>query len=279
MNAQLIMVEGMPGSGKSTGARLIADILKEHGKNVVLVLEDDLDHPADYKGVSSFTPEEWETLCHKHEEHQTLLCTRAFYEEGNYFLPYRKIQQDDPEQLPPLLLDDLCKQDIYEISIERHMQLISAKWNKFAEAVVSQNKVYVFECCFIQNPVTVSMIKHNRRSEESLHYVQQLEKAIAPLNPLLIYMDQQDYDVTFNKAVAEWPAEWSSGFMNYYTSQGYGQAHGYSGIEGTLKVLYARKQLEEKIMTELTLTSTTIDNSPCDREQLRQALVNILIEE
>lgn len=277
MNAQLIIVEGLPGSGKSTGARLIADILQESGKDVALVLEGDLDHPADYEGVSSFTPEEWDALCRKHEDHQMLLSTRAFYEEGNYFLPYRKIQQDDPEQLSPLLLDDLHKQDIYEVSLERNMQLISAKWSKFAEAAVSQNKVYVFECCFIQNPVTVSMIKHNRRAEESLHYVQLLEKAITPLNPLLIYMDQQDYDVTFNKAVAERPSEWSSGFTDYYTLQGYGQAHGYSGIEGTLKVLYARKQLEEQIMKELSLTSTSIDNSQYDREQLRQALANILL--
>ncbi|MGF7045550.1 energy-coupling factor transporter ATP-binding protein EcfA2 [Paenibacillus sp. DS2015] len=279
MSAQLIIVEGLPGSGKSTGARLIADILQERGKNVVLVEEGDLDHPADYEGVASFTPEEWEELCYTHKDHQMHLCSRAFYEEGNYFLPYRKIQQDEPGQLPPLLLADLFKQDIYEVSLERNMQLISAKWNKFAAAAVSQDKVYVFECCFIQNPVTVSMIKHNREAEESLRYVQLLEKAITPLNPILIYMDQQDYDVTFNKAVAERPVEWSNGLMDYYTSQGYGQAHGYAGIEGTLKVLYARRQLEEQIMKALSLSSTTVDNTQYDLVQLRQVLANILIDE
>ena len=109
------------------------------------------------------------------------------------------------------------------------------------------------------------------------HYVRQLEKAISALNPMLIYIDQHEYDVTFKKAVEERPSEWLSGFMDYYTKQGYGQAQGYSGMDGTLQVLHARKQLERRIMNELSLPQSTIDNSHYDREQLRQELLQTLL--
>ncbi|OAB43346.1 hypothetical protein [Paenibacillus glacialis] len=277
MNTKLILVEGLPGSGKSTGARMVYDILKEQGKDVHLVLEGDVDHPADYEGVAIFTPQEWEALCDRHKSHQTLINRTAFYEEGNYFLSYRKMQQDDQSRLPNSVYDDIFKQDIYEISYERNMELIASKWKRFGEAAAAQKKIYVFECCFIQNPVTVSMVKHNRNEEESIQYVRQLEEAISSLNPMLIYMDQKEYDITFKKAVEERPTEWSSGFMDYYTQQGYGQVRGYSGMDGTLQVLYARKQLEQRIMNELSLPRTMIDNSQYDREQLRQELLQTLL--
>lgn len=277
LNTKLILVEGLPGSGKSTSAQLVYDILKEQGKDVELVLEGDVDHPADYEGVAIFTPLEWEELCERHQSHQTLINRTAFYEEGNYFLPYRKMQQDDQSRLPTSVFDDIFKQDIYEISFERNMELIAAKWKRFSEAAAVQKKIYVFECCFIQNPVTVSMVKYNRHDEESIRYVRTLEDAIGSLNPRLIYIDQKEYDYTFKKAVEERPTEWSSGFIDYYTQQGYGQAHGYSGMDGTLQVLHARKQLEKKIMNELSLPWTLIDNSHYDREQLRQGLIQTLL--
>lgn len=48
MNTKLIITEGLPGSGKSTTAALIAEILKKQGKRVVCVDEGE-EHPADYR--------------------------------------------------------------------------------------------------------------------------------------------------------------------------------------------------------------------------------------
>lgn len=46
--ADLIIVEGLPGSGKSTTAALIAKVLDKKGKKVVCVDEGAQEHPADY---------------------------------------------------------------------------------------------------------------------------------------------------------------------------------------------------------------------------------------
>ena len=48
MKTNLIIVEGLPGSGKSTTAAMIADELKKKGKKVICVDEGALEHPADY---------------------------------------------------------------------------------------------------------------------------------------------------------------------------------------------------------------------------------------
>ena len=48
MKTNLIIVEGLPGSGKSTTAAMIADELRKKGKTVVCVDEGVPDHPADH---------------------------------------------------------------------------------------------------------------------------------------------------------------------------------------------------------------------------------------
>ncbi len=48
MKTNLIIVEGLPGSGKSTTAGMIAEELERKGKKVVCVDEGVTDHPADY---------------------------------------------------------------------------------------------------------------------------------------------------------------------------------------------------------------------------------------
>lgn len=48
MKTNLIIVEGLPGSGKSTTAAMIADELNKKGKKVICVDEGVGEHPADY---------------------------------------------------------------------------------------------------------------------------------------------------------------------------------------------------------------------------------------
>lgn len=52
MDSKLILIEGLPGSGKSTTARLVHEILMQKGIESELFCEGDLDHPADYESVA-----------------------------------------------------------------------------------------------------------------------------------------------------------------------------------------------------------------------------------
>ncbi|WP_235218458.1 hypothetical protein [Paenibacillus sp. FSL R7-269] len=52
---KLVLVEGLPGYGKSTTAQLVYEILTEMNVSAQLVLEGNLDHPADYDGVACLT--------------------------------------------------------------------------------------------------------------------------------------------------------------------------------------------------------------------------------
>ncbi|MFD2875732.1 hypothetical protein ACFTAO_06740 [Paenibacillus rhizoplanae] len=96
------------------------------------------------------------------------------------------------------------------------------------------------------------------------------------MNPLLMYIEQDDLEHSFRKAVRQRPLEWSEGFIHYYTSQGYGLRQGHQGIEGTLRVLEARQKLEGIIYNRLNMDKIKVNNSSYDLPAYKQDLAGRL---
>lgn len=276
MNTKLIMVEGLPGFGKTTTARMIHDILAERSIESRLVIEGDVDHPADYEGTACIPEEEFGRLLQAAGPFEEMLSERAVKKDSWYLLPYQKLKNEYGTSFPEELYRSLLHHDIYELPLDLNRKLITERWQAFAEQALQSPAITIFECCFIQNPVTVGMVKHDAPEDEVTDYVLGLEQAIHPLNPLLFYVDQNDLEYAFRKALRERPEAWSTGFVSYYTRQGYGKHHGLEGVEGTLQVLEARRKLEYRILDRFVLNKIWIDNSLYDQETNRTNLIDKL---
>lgn len=272
MNTKLIIVEGLPGFGKSTTANLVNEILTQNNIEAELFLEGNLDHPADYDGVACFNEIEFEQLLSNSGNFKEVLLNRVKTKGSNYLLPYIKIKDEYGDQFSDELFHLIMKNDVYELPFNQNVELIADKWNDFAEMALADNKVYIFECCFIQNPLTIGMVKYNEPKEKTINYVLKLEKLIEKLNPLLLYVEQDDLGFSFRKAIKERPSQWSTFFVDYYTNQGYGKVHNLTGVEGTLQVLEARRELEKKIFNLLTMKKHKINNTNYEMDAYRAML-------
>ncbi|PAE26288.1 MULTISPECIES: hypothetical protein [Bacillaceae] len=273
MDTKLILIEGLPGSGKSTTAGLAYDVLRQNGTEAEVYYEGDLDHPADFESVAYFTNEEWHLLLEEFSPFREQISEKGISEDNGFLLPYKKLGSD----IPDAFYEIAFKHDIYELPLEQNIRLITQKWDRFARQAENSNKVHIFECCFIQNPITVGMIKYGAPQTKILDYVLALEHSVKKLNPMLIYINQDNVDYSFKKAIKERPKSWSEGFINYYTQQGYGKQNHLSGEEGTIKVLQARRQAEEEILKKLSIRKTIINNSAYDEHSHKTALENFLI--
>ncbi|MFP7300187.1 hypothetical protein [Neobacillus niacini] len=276
MTTKLILVEGLPGSGKSTTASLTNDILKEWNVDTKLFLEGNVEHPADYEGCSYFTKTEFSQLLQNNNDARLVLVKHALERCDGFVLPQYKLKNELDESLvPDTFWSDIYDHDIYELPLEKNIELITDKWQRFVNQARTEEQTYIFECCFIQNPVTIGMIKYGAREEVVMNYVKQLAAIIEPLHPVLLYVDQQDLSSSFKKAVQERPKEWSTGFMDYYNNQGYGKINGAEGIEGTISVLEARKQLESSIFNALNMKKYKIDNTMFEFDPYKNEIIDI----
>lgn len=275
---KLILIEGLPGSGKSTTAEMTNDILKEWNVDTNLFLEGNVEHPADYEGGSYFSKTEFSQLLEQYNEVQPILVKHAIERCGGFVLPQYKLKEElDETMVSDSFWDDIWNHDIYELPLEKNIELITDKWQRFVEQAMTGNQTYIFECCFIQNPVTIGMIKYGASQEVVMNYVKRLAEIIEPLNPVLLYVEQQDLSRSFKKAVQERPKEWSTGFIDYYTNQGYGKIHGAEGIEGTIEVLEARNQLESSIFNALAIKKVKIDNTQFDKDSHKNRIMDVYL--
>ncbi|HDR5486965.1 TPA: hypothetical protein QCS67_002182 [Bacillus anthracis] len=272
MNTKLIIVEGLPGFGKSTTAQLINDIISQNKIEVELFLEGNLNHPADYDGVSCFNKFEFDRLLSNSGDFKEVLLKRVLKKGSNYLLPYRKIKNEFGDQFSDELFNDISRNDIYELPFDKNVELIADKWQDFAEIALEDDKVYIFECCFIQNPLTIGMIKYGEQKEKIINYVMKVAKIIENLNPMLFYVEQDDLEFSFRKALKERNPEWSTGIVDYYTNQGYGKEHNHSGVEGAIKVLEARRNLELEIFDMLKMKKEKINNTKYEIGSYRSML-------
>ncbi|PFL68468.1 hypothetical protein [Bacillus anthracis] len=272
MNTKLIIVEGLPGFGKSTTAKLINEILSQNKIEVELFLEGNLNHPADYDGVSCFNKFEFNRLLSNSGDFKEVLLKRVLKKGSNYLLPYSKMKNEFDDQFSDELFNAIFENDIYELPFDKNVELIADKWNDFAEIALEDNKVYIFECCFIQNPLTIGMIKYGEQKEKIINYVMKVAKIIENLNPMLLYVEQDNLEFSFRKALKERTPEWSTGIIDYYTNQGYGKEHNHSGVEGAIKVLEARRNLELEIFDMLKMKKEKINNTKYEIDSYRSML-------
>ncbi|MGH4119503.1 hypothetical protein [Clostridium sp.] len=174
------------------------------------------------------------------------------------------------------MFSDITKQDIYELPIEIHTELIVSIWDGFVNNYINEDKVVIFECCFIQNPVTVSMVRNNSPKAVTMSHINRLAEIIVSLNSVLIYVKQEDIKVSFNRAVGERPKEWIEGFTNYYTNQGYGLANNLKGLDGVMQVIESRSRLESAMYDSLILVKYKVNNSTFNNDLLKESINSII---
>lgn len=247
MKAKLYLMEGLPGSGKTTTAEALTRLLQKEQINTRLHIEGDLNHPADYESVAYLTMDKWTDFQSKYVSLDVLRFTEVF---NDYVLiSYRQWQSK--QDIPEAALTFLQAHDIYELPFESYQSLIFKKWEAFVAQALMTDTTYVFECCFLQNPLTMGLIKYDLPEATLRAYIERIATIIAPLQPVLVYVDQTDVEKSFRKALNERPTEWADGFVSYYTEQAYGVNHSLSGVEGTIAILQARQVLERQLLEML----------------------------
>lgn len=241
---KLIIVEGLPCSGKSTTAKYIADRL-----GAKFYDEGSGNHPADYEfhaflrssEISSFSAEE-----------QALIRQSAVCKADGYIIP---LQQFSGE-----LFDKLLQHKIYDfLPWETEKPVMLGKWKEFVQTA-EPDAQYVLNCVLLQNPMCETMMRFGFDMQVSSEYISSICEIIKPLNPFLVYLHSDHIRSAIEKAVSERGTDWLHSVIDYHCSGAYGKSRHLSGFDGYIAALEERQRRETKILHSLNVPYLIIRN-------------------
>ncbi len=262
---RLVIVEGIPGSGKTSVARFASGWLEKQGLATALYLEGDLDHPADFESVARLDAQQLAALQARFPGQAAWLAGQVDVQGESYLVSYHKLQRDFKNQAPDQLFAALQRYDLYEQPLEVFQPLVLQRWRAFVQNALQDKKVYLFECCFLQNPLTMLIGRNNAGAQQASSFILEIAAAIQALNPLLIYLLPPSASQALQHVAAERPPEWLDFVIHYHTEQGYGLAHGLSGAVGLVKFYEMRQALEMSLLPRLPMHTCLVEHVDWER--------------
>ncbi len=266
MPERLYIVEGMPCSGKSTVSAFAAELLKEKGHTVSCVDEGSGNHPADYEFNACLSEDE---LSEYSETEQIKIKSASEKTDNGYIVP---LSEFDGE-----LFKRLLKNKIYDfLPWEKEKPVMIDKWRSFVKNA-DKDTVYVFNCVFLQNPMCETMMRFSFTEKESMEYISEILKTVREMNPVVIYLKNDDIAASVKKASKEREG-WLEGVIDYHINGKYGKSIKAEGFSGYISCLEERQRRELRILSQLQLNSFVLDNPQNDwagtYEKIREFLAS-----
>lgn len=282
MENRLILVEGMPGSGKSTISRKIRNYLVSKGLDVVLYNEGDM-HPADMAWNALLTKEEYNNVINNNKEYENIIKENSKFEEDYVIVAYTKLGlRKDKSELKKVFEDH----EIYDgrVTIDIFKELHLKRWKKFAEQMKEdKKKIVIFECAFLQNHVNELLAVHEKDLHYTKEYLKELIETVSELAPKIIYLNQHFVKETLNRIAKERVSDnkglyqdWIDVVIEYFENSNYGKHNNINGFDGLVSYFEKRQEIELGVIKSLSIGNLIIHNHNYDYEDILNNILNNL---
>ena len=261
---RLILIEGIPGSGKTTFARRIADWYQTRGGAANLFLEGQ-SHPADLGWCACIPAGMYGQLVQKYALLRSQIEEHTVFEGGIAIVAYTLVKTDNRD-----FYKELSAYEVYDARVADDVfyNLHYERWRAFGQGASHSNALNIFECAFLQNHVNELLFWRDAGEDAIIAHHLKLINSVAQLSPALIYLSQPDIRETIARIARERVSEdhgnWIDGCINYCENSTFGKRRGIKGFDGAMEFFAIRKQLEMKIMAQLPIPKIIIENSEYD---------------
>lgn len=259
MNTKLILIEGIPGSGKTTVAAKLAQYYRERGRQVNLYQEGQL-HPADLGWIACVPAAQYDGVLKKYPLLRGKIKRNTAF-EGDYAL----IAYTQLKSLGEAFHKEMEAFEVYDNRVpdETFFGLHYSRWRAFGERAIQSGALNIFECAFLQNHVNELLFWRGADEETVLAHHLRLIDSVRPLSPVLLYLSQPDMRETVLRAARERDG-WLDRVVAYCETCPYGKRHGIKGFDGAMELFALRGRVELSILGQLDIPHAVIENPSYD---------------
>lgn len=196
---RLIMVEGLPGTGKTTIAKWLSEYLNTQGVNATLLLEGNRDIPCDFYETAGIPNIDFKALFSKSPEILETLLSQALVTE-NY--TYLRIDDFTDDVAVKIKRWDMGDENNQMVTVSDYIPCALERLDYWVNQVISNSVVMVVDSGFLQNPIN-ELLFRKATYDETVWFISEVFQRIKSLNPICVYLQRNSAEeaISFAKEV------------------------------------------------------------------------------
>ncbi len=184
---RLIMLEGLPGTGKTTNSYRLFEQLVRNGRNVRWLHEVSQPHPTLFFSESCLTKDEYRLFTEKYPEAAGMLAGIAEVRAATVGIDYLTAARRMPGQEKAAWYQELLQYDVMNFPLERYEPAALEKWAAFVHSALQDDTAYIMDSAVFQYQIFTYLL-NGAKYPELAGFVHGIMKMLRPLNPALIYL-------------------------------------------------------------------------------------------
>lgn len=274
--AKLILIEGIPGSGKTTTAKRLSDFYKSKGYQVAQYNEGDL-HPADLSWQAILTDEEYKALIKSNKAIAHKIKENSVIEDGRVIIAYTALGIDHNSDLYKYLES----KEIYNTDPDIHEFKLAHlnRWSSFVKHSDPET-LYIFECVLLQNHLTQLMLEYQVSEELFESYFKDFIDIIKPMDAQIYYLSPISVEQAIRHVARERRPEhqdrqstWINNVIAYIKNTPFGKATNFDTIEDFIDFTSKRQRIEKKLLKNLDIAHQVIEHEGKDWDRVLKQII------
>lgn len=198
INSKLIMLEGLPSTGKTTNARFLHIQLELNNINAKWIHEVAMPHPVLFFDEAGLTYDEYERFIKKYPKAADILNNIAEFRESTVGIHLPEIEWEYKDEIGEDVYQALLEYDVWKFPLDVYKKFALEKWANFTEkALKNRDEVYIIDSAIFQFQIFTFLFQ-NRPYVEIQNFIDQIISIIQPLNPCLIYLYRSSTEATID---------------------------------------------------------------------------------
>lgn len=140
---------------------------------------------------------------------------------------------------------------------------VLARWRALAARLAGTKKIVLIECGFLQMVIDHHLLLDLPMSDAAEH-VLAVEKLIAPLDPLLVLLYEENVEASLRRILTDRTSAWAQYLVQLYRQSPYGRRNGICDYDGVMRAYATSRAEADAIVSRLGLRKLAIEKSAGD---------------
>ena len=150
---------------------------------------------------------------------------------------------------------------------------VLARWQALADGLAGSKKIVLIECGFLQMVIDHHLLLDLPMSDAEEH-VLAVEKLVAPLDPLLILLYEENVEAALRRILTDRTSVWAQYLVQLYRQSPYGRRQGIRDYKGVIDAYATSRATAEAIVSRLGLRKVAIEKSAGDWRNYYDRITN-----